>query len=59
MKTTDVILCNVVFENLPDALKALDEFERLLRPSIILIITVPFVSFVYFVPYQYCRFREI
>lgn len=49
----DVILCSEVFEHLPDALKALDEFERLLKSGGALIITAPFASFVHFAPYHY------
>ncbi len=49
----DVILCSEVFEHLPDALKALDEFARLLKPGGILILTAPFASFVHFAPYHY------
>ena len=49
----DAILCSEVFEHLPDALKALDEFARLLKPGGILILTAPFASFVHFAPYHY------
>jgi SAM-dependent methyltransferase len=49
----DVILCSEVFEHLPDALGALDEFARLLKPGGKLIITAPFASFVHFAPYHY------
>jgi SAM-dependent methyltransferase len=49
----DAILCSEVFEHLPDALKALDEFFRLLKPGGVLILTAPFASFVHFAPYHY------
>jgi len=49
----DVILCSEVFEHLPDALRALDEFERLLKPGGKLILTAPFASLVHFAPYHY------
>lgn len=49
----DVILCSEVFEHLPDALKALDEFARLLKPGGKLITTAPFASLVHFAPYHY------
>lgn len=49
----DVILCSEVFEHLPDALKALDEFARLLKPGGKLILTAPFASLVHFAPYHY------
>lgn len=49
----DVILCSEVFEHLPDPLKALSEFSRLLKPGGKLIITAPFGSLVHFAPYHY------
>ncbi|MDO8652452.1 MAG: methyltransferase domain-containing protein [Undibacterium sp.] len=49
----DAILCSEVFEHLPDAIKALDEFARLLKPGGRLIITAPFASLVHFAPYHY------
>lgn len=49
----DLILCSEVFEHLPDPLKALDEFARLLKPGGKLIVTAPFASFVHFAPYHY------
>lgn len=49
----DVILCSEVFEHLPDALKAMDEFFRLLKPAGKLIITAPFSSLVHFAPFHY------
>jgi SAM-dependent methyltransferase len=49
----DVILCSEVFEHLPDVLKALDEFTRLLKPGGKLIVTAPFASLVHFAPYHY------
>lgn len=49
----DAILCSEVLEHLPDALKALDEFARLLKPGGKLILTAPFASLVHFAPYHY------
>jgi SAM-dependent methyltransferase len=49
----DAILCSEVFEHLPDPLKALDEFSRLLKPGGRLIVTAPFASLVHFAPYHY------
>lgn len=49
----DAILCSEVFEHLPDAVKALDEFERLLKPGGVLITTAPFASLVHFAPYHF------
>ncbi len=52
-KSFDVILCSEVFEHLPDPLKALKEFSRLLKPGGILIVTAPFNSLVHFAPYHF------
>lgn len=49
----DVILCSEVLEHLPDVLKALDEFARLIKPGGKLIVTAPFASLVHFAPYHY------
>ena len=49
----DIILCSEVFEHLPDPLKALDEFSRLLKPGGHLIVTAPFSSLVHFAPYHF------
>jgi ubiquinone/menaquinone biosynthesis C-methylase UbiE len=49
----DAILCSEVFEHLPDPLKALDEFARLLKPGGKLILTAPFASLVHFAPYHF------
>lgn len=49
----DAILCSEVFEHLPDATQALDEFARLLKPGGQLILTAPFASLVHFAPYHY------
>ncbi len=49
----DVILCSEVFEHLPDPLKALKEFWRLLKPGGRLIVTAPFASLVHFAPHHY------
>jgi SAM-dependent methyltransferase len=50
----DAVMCIEVFEHLPDPLKALDEFFRLLKPGGILILTVPFACFTHFSPYFFC-----
>lgn len=49
----DIILCREVFEHLPDPLKAVDEFARLIKPGGQLILTAPFASLVHFAPYHY------
>lgn len=52
--TFDVVLCSEVLEHLPDPVKALAEFSRLLKPGGKLILTAPFASLVHFAPYHYC-----
>lgn len=49
----DVILCTEVLEHLPDPVKALQEFQRLLIKDGILILTAPFCSLTHFAPYHY------
>jgi len=49
----DVILCSEVFEHIPEPIKALDEFQRLLKSGGKLIITAPFSSNVHMAPYYY------
>ncbi len=49
----DAILCSEVFEHLPDPLRALQEFGRLLKPGGKLIVTAPFASLVHFAPHHY------
>src|SRR5580692_2586535 len=46
----DAILCTEVFEHIPDPLRALDEFRRILKPGGTLILTAPFASLVHFAP---------
>lgn len=50
----DAILCSEVLEHVPDPLKALDEFTRLLKPGGVLILTAPFSSLVHFAPFHFC-----
>ena len=50
----DVILCSEVLEHIPDPLKAIEEFARLLKPAGKLILTAPFSSLVHLSPYHYC-----
>jgi ubiquinone/menaquinone biosynthesis C-methylase UbiE len=49
----DAIMCIEVLEHLPEPLKALSEFSRLLRNDGHLIITAPFCSLTHFAPYHY------
>jgi len=49
----DAIMCIEVFEHLPEPIKAIKEFSRLLRPGGHLIITAPFCSLTHFAPYHF------
>jgi ubiquinone/menaquinone biosynthesis C-methylase UbiE len=49
----DIVLCTEVLEHLPDPVKALVEFHRLLKKGGKLIITAPFCSLTHFAPYHY------
>lgn len=49
----DVILCSEVFEHIPDPVSALAEFQRLLKPKGLLILTAPFASNVHMAPYHF------
>lgn len=49
----DAIMCTEVFEHIPDPVKAIQEFARLLKPGGYLLITAPFVSFTHFAPYHF------
>jgi ubiquinone/menaquinone biosynthesis C-methylase UbiE len=49
----DAIMCIEVFEHLPEPLKAIREFARLLKPDGHLILTAPFCSLTHFAPYHF------
>jgi len=49
----DAIMCTEVFEHLPEPIRAIQEFSRLLKPDGILIITAPFCSLTHFAPYHF------
>lgn len=49
----DAIMCIEVFEHLPEPIKAIKEFSRLLRPGGHLILTAPFCSLTHFAPYYF------
>ena len=49
----DAIMCVEVFEHLPEPIKAIQEFARLLKPGGYLILTVPFCSLTHFAPYHF------
>lgn len=50
----DAVLCSEVLEHVPEPTHALDEFQRLLKPGGILILTAPFGSNVHMAPYHFC-----
>lgn len=47
----DAIMCVEVFEHIPEPIKALQEFSRILKPGGKLILTAPFASLTHFAPY--------
>jgi SAM-dependent methyltransferase len=49
----DAILCTEVLEHVPDPVKVLREFSRLLKPKGTLILTAPFCSLAHFTPYHF------
>lgn len=49
----DAILCTEVFEHLPEPIKAIKEFSRLLRNGGKLILTAPVCSLTHFAPYYF------
>lgn len=49
----DAIMCVEVFEHLPNPIRALQEFSRLLRPGGQLILTAPFCSLTHFAPFHF------
>jgi ubiquinone/menaquinone biosynthesis C-methylase UbiE len=49
----DAIMCTEVLEHVPDPVKVLQEFQRLLRPGGWLILTAPFCSLSHFAPFHF------
>lgn len=49
----DVLMCTEVFEHLPEPIKAINEFRRILKIGGKLILTAPFCSLTHFAPYHY------
>jgi len=49
----DAIMCVEVFEHLPEPIKVIREFARLLKPGGHLILTAPFCSLTHFSPYHF------
>lgn len=57
-KSFETILCTEVFEHIPDAISALKEFSRILKPNGVLLITAPFASLTHFAPYHFCGYSR-
>lgn len=49
----DAVMCTEVFEHLPEPIRAIEEFSRLLHSGGQLIITAPFCSLTHFAPYHF------
>jgi SAM-dependent methyltransferase len=49
----DAIMCTEVLEHLPDPLRALKEFSRLVRKGGVVVLTAPFCSLTHFAPFHY------
>jgi SAM-dependent methyltransferase len=54
----DAILRTEVFEHIPDAIAAVREFSRILKPGGTLLITAPFNSLSHFAPYHFCGYNR-
>lgn len=49
----DAIMCTEVFEHLPDPIRAIREFSRLLKKDGRLLLTAPFCSLTHFAPFHF------
>jgi ubiquinone/menaquinone biosynthesis C-methylase UbiE len=49
----DAVMCTEVLEHVPDAVAALKEMNRVLKPGGSLLITAPFTSLTHFAPYHF------
>ncbi len=54
----DAILCTEVLEHVPDAVSALREFKRILKPGGTLLMTAPFCSLTHFAPYHFSGYNR-
>lgn len=52
-KTFDAVMCIEVLEHIPDPIKAIKEFSRIIKPGGKLILTAPFCSLTHMAPYYY------
>ena len=51
--SVDAIMCTEVLEHIPDPLRAIKEFARLIKSGGYLLITAPFASLTHFAPYHF------
>lgn len=51
--SVDAIMCTEVFEHIPNAVAAIQEFSRLVKPGGYLLVTAPFTSLTHFAPYHF------
>lgn len=51
--SVDAIMCTEVLEHIPDPIRAIKEFSRLVKPDGYLLITAPFASLTHFAPYHF------
>ena len=51
--SVDAVMCTEVFEHIPDPVRAIQEFTRLIKPGGYLLITAPFCSLTHFAPYHF------
>jgi ubiquinone/menaquinone biosynthesis C-methylase UbiE len=49
----DAIMCTEVLEHIPDPIKAIKEFGRILKPGGLLIVTAPISSLTHFAPFYF------
>ena len=54
-KSFDAIMCVEVFEHIAEPVKAVKQFERILKPGGVLILTAPFCSITHFAPYYFAN----
>ena len=52
----DTVFCSQVLEHVPEPWLALEEFERILKPGGVLILSVPHISWLHNEPHDYLRF---
>ena len=51
--SVDAIMCTEVLEHIPDPIRSIKEFSRLVKPGGYLLITAPFASLTHFAPYHF------